>query len=682
MSVFNSSPLNSAPLNAAQAVVIIGTGSGEIVSFEQSVGLIGSGELISFEQSVGLLYKGSGKIISFEQVLEAEGVGKIISFEQSVTNLASNTFYQRNGFDVNINIGGYIVPKSQIHGSIEIDKTTGGSTSCKFTLIPGTGTQDPESFQGKEVYVDILKNNISHRQFTGFVDLPSLDIIDKKISFDCTDRRINRINNLTRNIIDQVGSYSTHVFGESEDLNEELGKRLQTVSGDFDFDSYGNYQLTPWTPKSTADFTLDGGDVYYEKPEVSYTNRTQTLNTVSFTIDYSYQRLHQQAINLTWTGYQSLSSWYNQGLPSFPAREMIENSAREGTWRPITQITHTPLWEAQGFASNDGAVTWQPNQIEHEYKARTKYVWVKLAGGGTSKVEVPVLDVNGKKIYDVVRTIVTDTSSHLTRSATWRAGIKFAQNVTERYNVTLKSPQAVTRYGIIDSNEDIDIVAPYDTNSWENSETGMYLVNYNFFINKKTNYQDLGKAFQVMLNKARVDILEAHRDVIVKFTRDLWPNIDLKHTVELDTTPLACKGKVSIIKHRINASTGEASTYIELKLSRAQSTDSDDSWSILIPPSEDPGYVGGVQDIPLQTHVGIDPDPDETTGADSWNGYIGNANITTTQANNTVKYRTGYVEQFRVDYPGISDLLRQTRILDDDYSFDVAVPNDPLTVTF
>lgn len=677
----NTRPINSEMINGS-SITVYGIGEGEIVAFEQMVALIGSGEVITFEQTVDLDELGEGLIISFEQSVTALASGQCITFEQNVMNLTANTFYIRNGYDVEIVVGGYSFPKNQIHGDINIERVTGESASCKFTIIPPAGTQNPEVFQGMPVFINIIKNGTSYREFTGYVDLPSIDLIEKKITFDCTDRRINRINSLSRNIIEQVGSYSTHVFGDSEDNNDELTKRLETVSGDFDFDREGNYQLTPWAPKATPDFTLTGSDIYYDKPEVTYTNRTQTLNTVNFTINYTYQRLHQQAMNIVWPGYATLPSWYNQGLPSFPAREMIESVARQGAWQPITQLTHTALWEAQGFSAGGSTVAWQPNQVEHEYQERTKRIWVSVPGGGSEQIEAPVLDVNGQKIYDVVKTTYTDTSSYLSRGVSWRAGIKFAQNVTEQYNISLKSPQAILRYGTIASNEKIDIVDDYDTSVWENTDTGMYQVDYNFYVNQKSNYPDLGKAFQVMLNKARCNILKAHRDVIVSFTREIWPEIDLKHTVEVSSTPLDCKGKVDRITHIINVGSGQAYTNIELRLSRAQQIDTDEIWEIIIPPIEDESYIGSVGTLSLQTHVGIDPDPLVTVGADSWNGYIGNANRTDTTINNTIMYRTQFSEQFRVDYPEIANYLRDTRILNSDYEFDVKVPNDPLTIGF
>lgn len=684
MGAYNTSSYNTKRYagDGVSSVVIVATGSGQLVEFEQTVGLIGSGQLVAFEQNVELYEVGSGLIVSFEQNTLAKASGQIIALEQNVTTLSANTFYTRNGYDVVISIGGYLIEKSKITGNIDIESRVGENATCTFTILADSGIQDPEAFQGQPVYINIIKNSISYRRFTGFVDVPLIDLIDEKITFKCSSNRKNKLNALSRSIIETVGSYSTDVFGTATDNSEEIDRRLQTVTADFDIDRFGNFELASWTPKTTADFTLAGSDVYYDKPEVEYSERRQTLNTVNFTINYTFQRLHQQNVNFVWSGYDSLNYWYSLGQPSFPTKDMIENAARGSNWKLTRAITHVDLWDAQAFTAGGSTVIWQPDKVTNEYKLRTKYVWVKDANNNLTQVEVPVLDVSGNKIYDKSKTIITDASSYLSRGANWTAALKFAQNVKETYNITIRSPQAISRYGIINQDDSIDIVDEFDVSQWEDPASGVYSTDYNFFVDSKENYDKLFNSMQVMLNKSRCDILRAHRDVLVKFRTPIWPDLDLKHTVETTATRISSKGKVDYIRHSINCSTGEASTYVELRLSRARTVDSADTWAIIIPPVETYTYIGDPQTIGLETHVGEDPDTTVTPGADKWNGFIGNANKTETSATNLIKYRTDYVESFRVDYPAIPDIIRQTLNLPSDYTFDVTVPNDSLTVTF
>ncbi len=663
------------------------SGSGEIIDAEQTVGIIGSGLIISIEQNVEYRFTGSGLIISVEQEVVTTGAGLIISVEQNITNVPLNKFYTRNGYDVDIFINGYQVPKTQIHGELRIDKQEGKATSCRFTLIPGAGIQNPESFQGKPIYINIFKDGVAYRVFTGYVDLPTLDIIDKKITFDCTDRRTSQINSLSVGVINAIGSYSADVFGPVKDQADALSKRLETVPSSFDFDNNGNSQLTAWAPKSTADFVLAGNDIYYTKPEVSYTNRTQTLNTINFTLNYTYQRLHQQVINIGWSGFQDFcDDWFDMGQPSFPARDTISNASQAGNWRPVTNISFTDVWPAGGFSCST-PVSWNPNQVENEYKARSTTQFLVAPDGTTTwpdgnkyPIETFILDSNNNKIYDIIKTTVTDRSSQLCRGASWRAATKFSQNVSERYNITLRSPQAINKYGIITQTDSIDINDTYDISQWENLDSGVYNTNYNFFLNQKNNYSKLLAAMQVALTRSRVKLLEAHRDVTVSFSRGIWPQVDLKHTVETTATQIACKGKVTRITHVINISNNEASTDVVLKLSRAAATDANSTWAIVIPPIEDPGYIGNVQSLSLGTHTGTSPDPAVTPNADKWNGWIGNANIFDTSFGGS--YRTDYPESFIVDYPKIPNTIRGDRVIEDDYTFSVTIPNDPLVVTF
>ncbi len=673
--------LNGLTLNGSFGPAI---GSGLIVSIEQSVQVIGSGLIISFEQDVELRASGVGLIVSFEQNTQSSYAGLIISFEQKVESV--NTFFDRNGYDIDIYIGGYQVPKNQICGAITIRKEENKSGSFQFTLLPGTGIQDPESYQGKDIYVNLRDETGNYRSFTGFVDTPTIDLIDKKITFDCTDRRDSRILDLAPSFVDLIGVYSDDVFGQPKDQADELDKRLSTVPACVDFDNYGTPKYTPWLPKVTADFTQVSSDIYYDRPNVSYTNRTKTLNTVNFTVKYHFQRLHQQIVNVSWAGYDNfLTDWFNAGTPTFPMKDTIQNAAFSADWGPLGSISYTNLWAAGGF----GNVLWQPNQVTHEYKQRVNIIYLPYnpspgvfsaiwPDGKKYPLETPVLDPNNKPIYDIISTTITDTSSMLCRGASWTAGIKFSQNVVYEFDLSVYSPQAIARFGIIPDNFNVDVNDEYDTSLWERDKKLYYSPTHNFFFDQKSNYSNLVKAIDCSVRKARTSVQGAHRDASINFQRRIWPNIDLIHTVELDTDQVACQGKVSAITHTIDVNTGEGRTAVTLLLSRSNGGDSASSLLVNIP-TDDPAYIGSPSNIVLGTHLGLSPDSTVTPGADKWNGYIGNKTI---GGGATAPVRTQFSESFIIDYPAIPEALRGDRQLSAGSSFIITIPNDYLEVTF
>jgi hypothetical protein len=468
--------LNSVSINGAAINNFTQNGGGAFIKFEQKVTSSASaGTFISIAQTVKLnASANAGKFISIEQIVKTIGSGKFITFAQDVRD-STPTFFARNQYDCDIYIAGLLLPKSQICSEVVIKKSEGVASDCKFSITPPTGVQSPENYQGQSIFVNLTNSSGKiYRAFTGFIDTPTLDLIEKKITFACTDRRQTQINALPSAVVSSIGQYSVDVFGTAKDSADELANRLKTVAASFDFDNYGNWQLTPWKPKSTADFVLSNSAIFYRNPDVTYTNRTKTVNTVNIAVNYKYQRLHQQVCNVTWSGYQNfLSDWFNQGTPSFPQRTSITSAANSTSWAPIGPITFVPLWPAGGY----GSVVWQPNTVVNTYTARTAITYLTppvynpaapmvWPDGTKHAIETFILDPNGKKIYDVATTTITDTSSPLCRGAQWAAAKKFAQAVTELYTIKISSPQGVSRFGIIDTHETVTINDPYNTAIW------------------------------------------------------------------------------------------------------------------------------------------------------------------------------------------------------------------------
>jgi hypothetical protein len=461
--MLNSFTLNRDTLNGNDVFL---TGSGLLISFEQNVLRLGSGTLISFEQNVELLITGSGKLIGIEQNVVVEGSGTCIRFEQKVTNTSDSAFFLRNNYDCDIFIGGYQIPKNKICDNISVSHSEGAAASCTFSLLAASGVQDLNAYRGQSIYVNIRDLTGTYRVFTGFVNVPSLDFIEKKIKFTCTDRREAQINKFPYLLISLIGQYSNEVFGIPKDQKDELEKRLETIPASFDFDNYGNPGLTLWAPKTTADFTLGASQIYYEKPNVTYTDGEKVTNTIHLTVGYRYQRLHQQLVQISWPGYQDfLVDWFNQGTPSFPQKETIRSAANTGSWKPVGNVVYTDLWPAGGF----GSVQWQPNEVQHTYVARTTAVPIKDANGVIRVVETFVLDPNGHKIYDIASTTIIDTSSNLARGARWTAARKFSQNLTELYDLKIYSPQAVTKFGEVPAMETVVVNDPFDEQIWANN---------------------------------------------------------------------------------------------------------------------------------------------------------------------------------------------------------------------
>lgn len=644
--------------------------------------------------------------VFIQEVYSERLAHNIAVFAQDIYDGSIPSHYDRRGWDVEVQIGDELITTANIakeNGFTELLTITATENQARvltFKIFPPEGPQNPEYYQGKPVIVRAIDSTgIKETMFTGFVDVPKLDINKRTIAFTCTDRRANQIIQLDPGVVDSIGYYSEDVFGKVKDQAEELDNRMKTIPYSFDFDNAGNWTLTPWAPKTTADYVLstNPGELYYSNPEVEYTNRTKTVNTINITVNYTYQRLHQQVCSVTWEGYDNFcSDWFNAGKPTFPTRDSITSAAQSGNWVVMTRptINFTAVWPA--MLTNCGTpVVWQPNDVKEEYGPRTVFAgyirninntdFIKDDNGQYVPMYTVQVDADGDPILDVIRRTITDTSSQLCRAANWQASLHFAQTITETYNMTLTAPQSIAVNEVIEGQDQVDIEDKFDTNEWESSKTTTSY-NNNFYIDKVLNRSKANAAIFTILHKNYTELLKQHRDVIVRFSRPLLAALDLKHTIEIDylsqvpgwTKGLQCKGKVGSITHTFDFSkTKLATTSVELWLSRAQGEASQSDF-IVSQPTQDPSYIGEVIDVPLGTHLGEDPDPTVTFGAETWNGYIGNKEITVLA--NT--YRTQFSEAFVVDYPPISEDLRAVKVYESDAEFTISIPNDDLIPHF
>ena len=472
----NSTPLNTSPVNSG--VVALGTGT--LVSFEDTVTNTYASTLVSFEQDVELLQSGAGILVSFAEKVLSTASGAFVGICENVKSYIPNTFLNRNGYLPEIYINNTLFSQSYICESININRTVGSAeTATLYLLFPASGgiNQFFESYVGQSIFINVSKTDGSvHRIFTGWIDNYAVDLIEQKVEFICSNRRQSKVNLLNYSVIESIGQYSQFVFGDAQDQADELSKRLSTAQYDFDFDTHGNYTYTSWTPKTSPDFLLADENVYYDKPQVTFNDRTKTLNTVNITVSYTYQRLHQQVCQVTWNGYADFTrDWHNNGSPSFPHRSAIQDAASATSWLPLNTIRFIPLWPEGSY----GGVYWNPNKVYTTYIKKTAVQSVPYQDPITHQLSktwpdgkqynavYDVLDANGNQQYDVDTITIVDTSSYLCRGAQWIAGKKFAQPVTELYSIKLTSPQGISRFGIIDKHENVTINDPYNTSGWE-----------------------------------------------------------------------------------------------------------------------------------------------------------------------------------------------------------------------
>lgn len=595
--------------------------------------------------------------------------------------------FTRLGYDVELYIGNQLIPASQLTGTLSYNKTSGQATTLEFTILNVYGLQDPEAFIGKRLTGYIHTHQGRFKFFTGWVNNPSIDLIEERTTLSCSDRRSFRIKNLSQTSatfpgVSGVGQYSVAIFGQPKDQLDELDRRLSTIPYDFDFDNNGIPQLTPWLPKSVADFTLTDSPgpyydnkIYYDKPEVTFSDPSARVNTFNVNFSHNYTRLVQVGCSVSWPGYDDLRRWYfgtsgsgwpQAGRGSFPAKTTVESAAGGGSWVINGKVNFVDLWPAQGIANGAGGVIiWQPNQITQTTEPK------KDANGNVVK------DSDGNVQTTVTSSTITDTSTYLCRGASWYSIKKYAQPVTENFNLTIYSPTSIDQFA--DQNiteESYSVTSEYDSSTWTNDKTMKISGTGPKYIDQRTALSDVQAGLLIAINKGKVAIMKSHRDCEVSFNRSIFPQIDVTHTVSLDAGMIKCRGRVTNIVHAINFLTGEAVTSVKLTLSRCRAQDTMSPTAISPIIADNYSYLNVNYGVYLGTYLGM---PEAQRGT-TRNGWFGNCTNTERTGNNTSIVRTNYSEQFVVDYPEIPESMTAQRTLNGQYNFTVRIPNDYLEI--
>lgn len=644
----------------------------------------GIGSLISIKQSVSRGESGSGSLISIKQNVSDSGSGSLIDLAQVVYNTATSTFFTRNGWYPYLYINGSLVPASQISGPIKVVRNENDAAIMDFVLIPPRGSIDLTAYEGRSVFLNVQVGSSVYRVYTGKVNIPTLDINERKLAISCTDNRRELINQNYPFIVDSLGYYSSNIFGTAKDKSEELDNRLTTVPYTLNFNVYAIPTISSSFAAASPTFTFHEGDIYRDggrDPKIVLTPRSKVVNTVDIVYEYRYQRLYFAYCNYQWStniDCDFLTKGYSQ-----TKRSLIESAASAAGWPLDAAITFATTFR-NGFY-NCGGVTVGFSWIETGYTNVPKTQTTRDSTGAL--VTTPVLDGKGNPVYVAVPTSSIDHSKEFCDSAQWNAFYRWSQNISEKYTCTVEASASVARFGTVSSNESGGIDSTYDSKVWEDlkqptptaGNTKVYGGSgLAYYWNEAGNYTLYANDMYTLLNKAKTTILKSHRENYITFNKFIDPRIDLAHTVLLDissheNTDIYAKGKVYSITHTMDPTEGSCNTEVTLALSVSSGTVSNSTLALPTRPSNNNTHEGF--NIILGNHYGEDP-----TNHPEWNGFIGNKfkKEAVIGGNNT--FKTQYPESFVVDTPTIEDTYRSNVSLTGTASYDVNIVDDDLTV--
>lgn len=679
--MFNVSPFNSDEFNA------------DSYTAQPSI-------LVSIEKNITFgAAEGVSNLLNIEKyIINEEPAESILNISKKITEVNEPlSFYERFGWEPIVLLDNIQVGADELCGDILVIKTTGDNHTASFSLILRPDTYNLYSYQGASVQIYDRRGGNVRLLFTGTVNLPSVNVIQERLTLSCIADRRTLLSNLDGNAISYIGYYSPIILTTNNDVYSQITDRLTTVPYDLDFDSYNNYWVTSWTPKTIPDFIFGPNTVYRRDPlALDIQEAADVVNTINITMDYSYQRLHHREFVYTWqhtyapadprTGRGGICPFL-EDAPSMPTREAIRSAAAGVGW-PIREnrINFGKQFLSGNYNCGGSWVQWSTVQSGY------------FNGVVNDSDGNPVLDDTGNQISRSVPTVVQDNTDLYTMNASWTASKRLNQNMKESYTITVQAPSSIDLYGELATNEDYSFIDPNQHEDWGNYNTwqappsGVIIKpdvagGSSYAIDASDNRSEFSNAFVVALNKAMTTILSSHRDTKINFQCSLKPTMELHHTCKLTGKWINGSGKCTTIKHKLTVSTqdggkaGESYTDITISSYRSTYSVSGSSLVPVTPPIDN--YVPAQPSINLQTHIGVDP---SQPGSENWTGYVGNKAIVERVASYnsvfpTINHtKTKYQESFIVNAPAITDLT-QDKTLTKGAIYNINIPVDDVEYT-
>lgn len=643
--------------------------AGTVCRTSQMVGTTYSGSVYLLSQVVDLRVTYSGSVCPLSQNIQASYAGSICKIGQYVRQVSPGDFYYRNGWDFSITIGNTLITPDMVQGNIDISFSESNNNLADFVIIiPEPVAFIDEVYDGASlVVINYYDDTGAYTVFTGLVETPRIDIINKTLTIQCNNQRTDLINSTFVSPISNIGRYSSPIQGTYTDAASELDLRLKTIPSALDFNMYNTLCITNWIAKSVADFTFVNEDVKRATPSIVWQDRSSIINEVVTNLKYQRTRLYHFQLPFDWTAsYFGNLDDYQFYQYSTPTVTMVENAIKATTWKKVDNVVYTQIYPTSY------------NWFGFPYLVNVDY---EFDGAGNV-----VKDPLGNSLYKVIPATVLDSVDVM--KADWHAAIRFSQFIVEDYTLTVAAPQSITQNGAIISNVNNNYQDAYDDTVWSTFATPVNQTSYYIDI-PELNEGTLNLAILTELDIARTSILATHRGTQVTVQLFFQPTLQLSHTVEINTDKIQCKGKVVAIKHLLDTNDGDRYTEVTIALFRSQGSTTETPRVAPARPTYTPTIPSNT--VSLGNHYGI---PLVTgTITDTWNGMIGsklnyisgNAGDYTPDGHELdisfrYSFRPAFTDTFIVDTPAVPDSIRANADLPVAATYDIIIPNDDLFI--
>lgn len=534
-----------------------------------------------------------------------------------------------NSWKIQLLLDGIDVSEN-LSGTLSVEREENAASIAEFTLVPFAGPISVTQWIGKPVEINYGEDEQSFSLFRGVVDEPVYNPTTKLTQFTCSDQLQEHIEQLDREDIDW-GYWSESVFSVDTDNWRYAQDRLSTIPFSLNLDQNNILKLTPWQAKSIPDFAFTDNELVYQSLKVQLANRRQIHNSAQITFQYRYQCFKQREVHFDYQYPLCLCAQLKSGA-TMPNVEMI-TKAIEGTgWLLQCAPVFTPQYPGD---------------------------WYMCEGERLAFVITPELQ------------------EYLVRGSQFTLMKRFDQTTTEEYQLNVQAPQSIHQLGTLPYKSQFTLEIPADSDKFKNisqyqlAPEESLIDSAGDYVLVQDNINLFNQAISTVLNLAKTQMLEAHRQNLVSFQVAMQPNIDTQHTVKITSQNVKAMAKVKQIAHQCDFEQGSSLSTITLAVSRTDDLSDvyetalslDHQIDLGMPPEaphrvELPTHFGGALNTPVFN----------TT----WDGYSGNTLIEP----NAI----AYPEQFALSIPEIVEAQTPlNKIFSQEYH--VEIPNELLEMS-
>lgn len=533
---------------------------------------------------------------------------------------------------------------SQLLGPVRIRHEENAAGECSLTLRPAPGAIDPATYEHQDLRVWFVGRDAAGtelyriRLYTGTVITATHDPDAGDLTLDATTDLQGRLENTDRVVVGGIvgGLWSQHVFEESVDNWQYAQDRLLTRQGEIHVDNYGRLEVVDWAAKATPDVVLTDAWRFGGTLRLVRANRRDLITRIRINLDFRFVRLRHREISVRFIDSLGFCSYLNQGW-TLPAKDMIRSAADSNEWVRTSDVSFVEL------------------PVAGEYCTPLRG-WV---GGADA----------------------------FCLGAYWSAARRWAQTVTEEYALDVIATDLEEAVGVQAVAEDYGIEATYDgadfeavkaysaapggselspaTNDWQKDATDA----------EEDGRAAMEAAQECVLAKAAGTIRQRARGNRVSLEPVFRPDITLASTVEIDTPYLACKGKVALVEQTLDPEAGVLDMRIELALSRHNGSGlASDTPLVAADEPAQPTEESSSRQYNLFYRLGgtAFSAPEQ----EDWDGYMTNVALALRDPGAPV-----YRERFVVRMPEIEAAARDALSVAQPASYEITVPEDPLSMS-